>query len=262
MEIKYDKIGIDYNVTRKVDAHLTKQLLLHLAPTKSGKYLDIGCGTGNYTNELQKNGFDFIGIDPSEIMLEKARLQNQKIYWKIGSAENTGLTENSINGIIATLTIHHWNDLKKGFTELYKTLKSDSKIIIFTATPKQMNGYWLNHYFPKMLSDSIIQMPSYESIKRGMQYSGFKVLKTDKYFIKPNLQDKFLYCGKDHPELYFDKNIRNGISSFSSIANQKEIEKGLSELRKDIDTGKINSIINNYKNDFGDYLYIIGKKHQ
>ncbi|GAA4955738.1 hypothetical protein GCM10023314_31870 [Algibacter agarivorans] len=42
-------------------------------------YLDIDCGTGNYTNALQKVGFHFIGIDPSNKMLEKAKLKNPKI---------------------------------------------------------------------------------------------------------------------------------------------------------------------------------------
>jgi len=69
MEVKYDKIGIDYNLTRKPDKFLTRKLLSHLNPKNDGLYLDIGCGTGNYTIELRKNGFQFIGIDPSEKML-------------------------------------------------------------------------------------------------------------------------------------------------------------------------------------------------
>ncbi len=260
MEVKYDKIGIDYNLTRKADKYLAEQLRLHLQPTKNGKYLDIGCGTGNYTNEFQKNGFDFIGIDPSEVMLEKAKTRNNNVDWKIGSAERTELPRNFVDGIIASLTIHHWTDLENGFSELHRVLKSNGKIVIFTSTPKQMNGYWLNHYFPKMLSDSIAQMPTLEHVKKAMRNNGIEVLKTYKYFIKPDLQDQFLYCGKQNPELYFDEQIRHGISSFSALSNRVEVAQGLSKLRKDIDSGKINEIIKSYKNDFGDYLYIVGKK--
>ncbi|MEM9981599.1 MAG: class I SAM-dependent methyltransferase, partial [Bacteroidota bacterium] len=237
-----------------------QQLIHHLQPTKSGKYLDIGCGTGNYTNALQKNGFDFIGVDPSALMLEKARIKNGKIYWKIGSAENIGLPENHVDGIIGSLTIHHWTDLTIGFSEMRKVLKPNGRIVIFTSTPKQMKGYWLNHYFPKMLSASIIQMPSLEKVKAAMEGSGISFLETDKYFVKPDLEDQFLYCGKQDPALYFDEQIRRGISSFSSLANKTEVEKGLLELRKDIESGKITAVIQSYENDFGDYLYIIGKK--
>lgn len=260
MALKYDKIGHGYNLTRKADTYLTEQLIHHLKPTKSGKYLDIGCGTGNYTNELQNNGFQFIGIDPSKQMLEKAKLKNNQIDWKIGSAEKIGLQESYVDGIIASLTIHHWTDLKSGFSEFNKVLKPNGRIVIFTSTPKQMKGYWLNHYFPKMLSDSMVQMPTLENVKTAIKKSGIEFLETVKYFIKPDLQDQFLYCGKQDPELYFDDQIRRGISSFSSLANRTEVKQGLSKLRKDIDSGKINDIIKSYENCFGDYLYIIGKK--
>jgi hypothetical protein len=123
-----------------------------------------------------------------------------------------------------------------------------------------MKGYWLNHYFPKMLSNSIIQMPSLEKVKKALTESGIEFLETHKYFIKPDLEDQFLYCGKQNPELYFDEKIRHGISSFSSLSNRTEVENGLSELRKDIDSGKIEKVIKSYENDLGDYLYVIGKK--
>ena len=73
MKAKYDDIGINYNETRSADPYIAERLLKNLNPKTNGLYLDIGCGTGNYTNELQKKGFNFIGIDPSKKMLEKAR---------------------------------------------------------------------------------------------------------------------------------------------------------------------------------------------
>ncbi len=260
MEAKYDKIGKNYNLTRKADTHLVENLLKHLAPKEHGIYLDIGCGTGNYTIELQKRGFQFIGIDPSKKMLEKAKIKNSTIDWRIGSAENTGLPHNHVDGIVGSLTIHHWTDLKKGFKELNNVLKQNGKIVILTSTSRQMKGYWLNHYFPQMLEDSINQMPTLELVKEAMEYAKFKLIKTEKYFIHPELEDKFLYCGKHNPKLYFDEQIRNGISSFSSLSNKKEVVKGLSEMKLDIATGRINKIIHQYENQLGDYLYLTGIK--
>ena len=122
-----------------------------------------------------------------------------------------------------------------------------------------MKGYWLNHYFPKMLEDSITQMPSLEAVEAAMNNSGFKITSTEIYNIKSNLKDQFLYCGKQNPELYFDESIRHGISSFSALANIEEVENGLTKLRKDINCGNINEIINAYENNLGDYIYIIGE---
>ena len=260
MEAKYDKIGKNYNLTRKADTLLTENLLRYLAPEEHGIYLDVGCGTGNYTIELQKRGFRFIGIDPSEKMLEKAKLKNSEIDWRIGSVENLGLPNNHVDGIIGSLTIHHWTDLNRGFAELNAVLKPNGRIVIFTSTPKQMKGYWLNHYFPKMLEDSIVQMPALEMVMEAMENAPFEIIKTEKYSIHSDLEDKFLYCGKHNPTLYFDDQIRNGISSFSSLSNRNEVEEGLSAMRQDIKTGKINKVIQQYENQLGDYLYLIGKK--
>lgn len=260
MKTKYDKIGIDYNLTRKADNYLTERLYALLDPDKSGIYLDIGCGTGNYTIELQKKGLNFIGIDPSTEMLVKAKMKNDNINWRIGTAEETNLEHESINGIIAVLTIHHWSDLNKGFAEFNRVLKNSGKIVIFTSTPIQMKGYWLNHYFPKMVNDSMIQMPSFEKVKSAMDSRGFEMIGTEKYFVKPDLQDYFLYCGKKRPELYLKEEVRNGISSFSALANQQEVEKGVMELRMDIDNGKIKDVIESFQNEEGDYLFITAQK--
>lgn len=260
MKVKYDTIGKDYNLTRKADPLLTEHLIKYLAPNKDGVYLDIGCGTGSYTIEFQKRGYSFIGIDPSVRMLAAAKTRNSKIEWRLGSAENTGLPPNHFDGIIGSLTIHHWTDLEKAFMELYSNLKPEGRLVIFTSTPAQMQGYWLNHYFPKMLADSIMQMPTLARVKQAMEKAGFEGLSTEKYFIQPDLEDKFLYCGKHQPEMYFDQNIRNGISSFSSLSNKLEVKRGLSALQSDIDSGKINQIVSEYENQLGDYLYIIVRK--
>lgn len=259
MKAKYDTIGTGYNQTRKADPRLLQNLIRLLNPSEVGTYLDIGCGTGNYTCKLQKRGFKFIGIDPSGKMLDIAKSRNPKIDWRTGTAENTGLSDQSVDGIIATLTVHHWRDLEKAFAELFRIIKPGGLIVIFTSTPRQMKGYWLNHYFPKMLQDSIDQMPAYEDVECTMSSAGFKIKSTEKYFIQPDLQDKFLYCGKHDPELYFNENIRQGISSFSALANREEVERGLTRLRQDIDYNKIGEIMASYKNELGDYLYIIGE---
>ncbi|NRD20623.1 class I SAM-dependent methyltransferase [Winogradskyella eckloniae] len=256
----YNKIGRNYNQTRKADPYLTKQFLKHLNPQKDGLYLDVGCGTGNYTNALQQKGFQFIGIDPSIEMLKQAHALNKNIEWNFAPAEKTNLAHQSIDGIIATLTIHHWPNITRAFSEFNYILKPNGKIVIFSSTPEQMQGYWLNHYFPKMMSDSITQMPSLAVLETAMANSGLKISATEIYNIQPNLEDQFLYCGKHNPELYFDESIRNGISSFCALANKTEVEQGLHMLRNDIDSGKIHDIIKSYENSLGDYLYIIAEK--
>ena len=256
MLTKYDNIGTGYNSTRKADPYLTEKLFSLLRPQRNKMYLDVGCGTGNYACALAGKGFHFTGVDPSEKMLSEAKAQNENITWLLGTAEQIPTEDSLFDGVIATLTIHHWENLKQAFAELNRVLAHSGRIVIFTSTPEQMNGYWLNHYFPKMLRTSIAQMPSLEDLEEAMLETGFKINKVEKYFVKDDLQDWFLYAGKNNPEYYFDEHIRHGISSFSSLANIEEVNEGLVKLKIDLENGIFEKIKNKFENELGDYLFV------
>ncbi|MBL6447780.1 class I SAM-dependent methyltransferase [Fulvivirga sp. 29W222] len=260
MSVKYDSIGIGYNRTRRADTYLLKRIYENLSPDSSGLYLDIGCGTGNYTHGLHQAGLRMVGIDPSETMLKIASVANNDISWLWGEAENTGLENASVHGAVATLTIHHWPNLERGFSEINRVLRKSGRIVIFTSTPEQMEGYWLNHYFPVMMKSSIDQMPTLSKVTSALESAGISWVSCEKYSVKPDLQDLFLYCGKDNPDLYFDPAIRQGISSFSSLANAVEVEAGLRQLKDDVISGKVKEVIESFENDLGDYLFIMGQK--
>lgn len=260
MASKYDRIGTNYNRTRKADPYLLGRMLHHLAPTPNGHYLDVGCGTGNYTNALAKQGFKFTGVDPSEAILTKAWMQSANVNWLKGKAENLDLPNQFFAGINANLTIHHWDDLEQGFQELYRVLKPGGRLVVFTSTPAQMRGYWLCHYFPKMLADSIEQMPELAKVESAIKLAGFQNIIYENYEIRPDLKDQFLYCGKAQPEHYFNEAIRQGISSFSDLANQPEIEAGLQALQADLASWDFKKVQLDYQNNLGDYKFIVANK--
>jgi ubiquinone/menaquinone biosynthesis C-methylase UbiE len=256
----YDVIGAGYNSTRQADPYLTERLYNLLSPKKDGNYIDIGCGTGNYTIALAEKELNFCGVEPSGNMLSLARSRNDKVRWLNGSAENIPADDDSFDGGIATLTIHHWTDLRKAFAEIYRVLKQNAQLVIFTATPEQMLGYWLNHYFPKMLKDSMRQMPDFGKVNDAATAAGFFYAGTERYFIHDDLHDHFLYAGKSRPELYFDEAVRAGISSFSALSNALEVEEGLEQLRLDMAFNRFDGIRSKYDNETGDYLFIILQK--
>ncbi len=260
MPVKYDTIGQGYNNTRQADPYLSLRLAQFLIPQPGHRYVDIGCGTGNYTRKMAEIGGEWRGIDPSEKMLDIARNRAPEIKWERGKAEDMALGSESLDGVLATLTLHHWSSLSQGFGELARVMKPGAGLVIFTSSPWQMRGYWLNHYFPQMLSDSIEQMPALSQVIPAMEENGLEVLNLEKYFVLDDLQDHFLYCGKYRPQLYLDPSIQRGISSFSSLALQEEVEQGIIRLKADIENGHIQELIEQYDNTWGDYLFIQAQK--
>jgi len=260
MTVKYDTIGQNYNNTRRADPFLLGRLVHHLHPHPNGHYLDIGCGTGNYTIEIVQHGLSFVGVDPSQKMLEEARRRSNDITWLQGTAEKIPVGDALFDGGIGTLTIHHWHNLNKAFCEIARVLNPQGRLVLFTSTPGQMEGYWLTHYFPQMLQASKEQMPSMTKICNALTGSGLKLLYTENYDVRDDLQDSFLYVGKNNPERYFDPAVRNGISSFSSLAYREEVEDGLLKLRNDIDNNRFESIKRSYHNSNGDYVFVVLEK--
>ena len=114
----YDKIGEGYNKTRKADPYITTRLFDLLDPQKDKSYLDIGCGTGNYTIALNELGVNLTGVDPSDKMLEEARSKSNNINWLHGYAETIPFSNQQFDGAIATLTMHHWSHLENSFLEI------------------------------------------------------------------------------------------------------------------------------------------------
>lgn len=258
----YDNIGTNYNITRKADPFIASRLFHNLKDNifPGSKFLDVGCGTGNYTIQLAAKGLDFIGVDPSELMLSEAKQKCRTIRWCRGSAEVLPFNPLMFDAVISTLSIHHWQNFRKGMENIYSVLKRSGQFLIFTSTKEQMNQYWLNEYFPEMMKESIAQMPSYQRLKKTASQVGFKIVKVEKYFIQDDLQDLFLYSGKNNPFIYFNNLVRNGISSFAKIAKENEIVNGLVKLRHDLLNGNFNKVKQRFTDNCGDYMFILFTK--
>lgn len=258
----YDRIGVGYNQTRRADPYICRRVHELLAPTSDGVYADIGCGTGNYTIMLHDLGGNFIGIEPSEIMLDEARDKREDITWLSGSAEHLPLTDNSADGAVATFTIHHWSDIRKSFHEIARVLKPGARLIIFTCTPDQIKGYWLNEFFPEMVKRSLGKAIDPTLFANAAEGAGLQITKREKYFIKEDIRDGFYYSGKHHPEKYLDPAVRKGMSVFATLLDKNEEAAGLDKLKRCIEGGRFDEIKKKYDNDNGDCIFIVLTKQQ
>jgi SAM-dependent methyltransferase len=255
----YDTIGVDYDTTRRADPYIVGRLFHHLNPKNYGKYLDLACGSGNYTVALKQSGLDIMGIDISAYMLHLAVGKESSTGWILGNIASLPFADGTFRGVSCILAIHHLRDLHSAFHEAARII-NNGNLVIFTATAEQMEGYWLNEYFPEAMRKSILQMPRKKAIGNALQESGFRQIQWEPYEIRSDLQDFFLYSGKHNPVLYLEAGVRNGISTFSSIADAREIEKGCHLLKADVESGEIFRVIDSYSNrEEGDYSFVIGQ---
>jgi ubiquinone/menaquinone biosynthesis C-methylase UbiE len=113
--------------------------------TKSGKALDLGCGTGNYTLELKKRGFDVIGLDASEGMLRIARSKGLNCIR--GDAYSLPFPDESFDLVLSVTMFEFIHEPEKVLTEIHRVLRSGGEVVIGT-----MNGRSLWFLFKRLKS--------------------------------------------------------------------------------------------------------------
>ncbi len=96
-----------YDQHRKADPALLEKIASYLPSHTRGRYLDIGCGSGNYTAALFNRGFDIEGIDISPSMLDKARSKAPHQRWTQGDMQSLPFSSGLFDGVITMNTLHY-----------------------------------------------------------------------------------------------------------------------------------------------------------
>ena len=163
----YDHIGTTYRTSRSADPTIVATLASMLQLDSASMYLDLACGTGNYTRALAAHAGTWHGVDASAVMLAQASASSSLAAWHKADASNLPFPDNSFDGAICTLAIHHFQDLHRPFREVRRTMKS-GRFVLFTGLAEQMRNYWLCHYFPEMMRRSIARMPTLNAVQSSL----------------------------------------------------------------------------------------------
>jgi ubiquinone/menaquinone biosynthesis C-methylase UbiE len=259
----YDAIGDGYDTTRAADPFITGRLVDHLALREDGEYLDVACGSGSYALALAGHGGRWVGVDHSQTMLEQARRKRGGVVWHAGDVEALPFVDARFDGACIVLAIHHFVALSRAFAEIRRVLAPAAPLVIFTSTAEQMAGYWLNEYWPEAMRRSIAQMPTMTAIADALAAGGMELVGAEPYVVRPDLTDGFLYQGKHQPARYLDPAVRQGASTFASLAEPEEVREGCERLRVDLQSGRIDLVRGAYArvvtDPAGDYLFVVAK---
>ena len=250
----YDRIGAGYDTTRRADPYLADRFADLLGIRADGVYLDVACGTGNYTTALSGRGGRWCGLDRSGTMLATARTKGARVRWLHGDAARVPFPDRALDGAICTLALHHMRDHPSVFGETRRVLAGGS-FVVFTSDPELMRGYWLNRYFPETMRRAIDQMPPIELVERALRAAGFARINIELYAVRPDLADLCLFAGKHRPGMYLDPRVWAGISAFANLAPPEDVERGLTQFARDGAYGAIGAVIRDGDTGRGEYLY-------
>lgn len=114
---------------------------LKLGP--ADQVLDIGCGSG-LSIELLLRGLPegrAIGVDPSGVMVARARARNQRAIAAgrsdivIASVEDLPFASCAFDAVMSVHTIYFWQDFAQGLSEINRVLRPGGRLLLAFRTP-------------------------------------------------------------------------------------------------------------------------------
>jgi malonyl-CoA O-methyltransferase len=138
----------DYaQLQRKVAAQLLTKIPVGAVNTSNSTVLDLGCGTGNFSEPLQQQcSGDVIGLDLAQGMLNYARKKNANISaWLCADAEALPIADQSLDGIYSSLAVQWCQQPQQLFSEIKRVLKPGAWAAIATlgpATLQELRQSW------------------------------------------------------------------------------------------------------------------------
>lgn len=231
MPAKYDQIGNGYNATRRADPRIVDRIVELLALPPGSRILDIGAGTGSYSAALAERGYTMTALEPSSVMRDQAPVCNG-VEWREGVAESLPFPDDSFDGAIMILCIHHFTNLGAALSEARRVVRN-GPFMLLSYDPDAVKTPWLFEYFPIFREQIRASFPAVDVIRTHMG---------DNTMIKPfllphDLADGFAGAAWRCPERYLDAEFRNGTSAFRQL-DAAACEKGLRRLKQDLDSGK------------------------
>ncbi|MFT4009701.1 MAG: class I SAM-dependent methyltransferase [Nocardioidaceae bacterium] len=98
-----------------------------LLGTQPCSVLEVGAGTGKFTDVLLDAGHDVTATDPLAEMLQHLRLRREDCPTAVASAEDLPVATRSVDAVVAAQAFH-WFDSQTALSEMARTLKPEGVI--------------------------------------------------------------------------------------------------------------------------------------
>lgn len=164
------------------------QILARLHHT-SGDAVDLGCGTGTYTQLLDALGFRVTGIDnaPGLLAIARERLQERPVNLVAGSITELPLCDHTQDLALSMGVLQHVDDVPRVLDEMKRVLRPGGLLLIET-----LNRYSLFRFLQLCLRiqryaamDAELKRYSPWRLRQAVQNSGFVNVQLHGFFVLP-----------------------------------------------------------------------------
>jgi ubiquinone/menaquinone biosynthesis C-methylase UbiE len=185
--------------------------------------LDLGCGTGRFTEPLATRfAASVFGVDPSAKMLAQARAKRSRgtTRYVRGSGEAIPLASGMIDLIFMSMVFHHFTSPHTAARECQRVLRRGGTVFIRAGTTEHISAYPYVPFMPATKPLLYERLNSKNEITQTFGMVGFALAATDVVVQQ---------IAPTHAA-YADKLAAGGDSILASL-NPGELDEGLAALR-------------------------------
>mgnify|MGYP005838438513 CR=1 FL=1 len=126
----------------------------YLQGVKPGKLLDIGCGNGSFLQEMQRKGWEVVGIDFDQAAVNVTKQRGIEAY--VGDLSTITFPKNSFDAITLNHVIEHLYDPLSCLRSCHNLLRDGGKLTLITPNieslgHKHFKQYWRGLETPRHL---------------------------------------------------------------------------------------------------------------
>jgi ubiquinone/menaquinone biosynthesis C-methylase UbiE len=160
-----------------------EKFLVWLDPPAGAQWLDIGCGTGAFSELIlrRRSPQSIVGIDPSSAQIDYARKKFPDLTFEIADSMDMPFGDNAFDVVASALVFHFIPDRGRAFAEMKRVLKPGGLVGGYTwkrtATANfapyaaMMRG--ATQIGAEALSSPLVPEGSPEGMRASLQSAGF-----------------------------------------------------------------------------------------
>lgn len=173
-----------YEAVKKVN--LKHKLKIATKDLHVGKLLDIGCGVGDFIHEAEKQGWDCLGVEPSD---DAKAIARKRIKANIINSEALEeIPDGTFDVITMWHVLEHVDDLKWQVEQLRRLIKPNGRVVIAVPNYKSYDGQfykelWAAYDVPRHLNHFSKQTITKIFKTKGLELNKTEKLVWDAYYI-------------------------------------------------------------------------------
>ena len=144
------------------------------------------------------------------------------------AAERIPLPDGACDAALAVLTIHHWQDPKRGVAEMRRVAR---RTVLLTWDPDFADRFWfVRDYLPESAAFDRGRMPPIADVRGWMGGADVSAVA-----VPHDCEDGFFCAYWRRPEAYLDPLVRAGVSNLAQLG--APVARAVAALRTDLESG-------------------------